>query len=94
MESLGYVLLYFCRGGLPWQDVQASTDEMECDLVMDIKTITSTDALCTGLPIEFSRYLNHVRALDFAEKPNYSYLRNLFANLLVESGFKDEYIFD
>jgi hypothetical protein len=94
MESLGYVLLYFYRGDLPWQDEQASTDEMECDRVKDIKIMTSTKKLCEGLPIEFSYYLNHVRALGFAEEPNYSHLRWLFRDLLVKCGFEANSVFD
>ena len=59
---------------------------------MQEKTTTSTDALCRGLPNEFVTYLNHTRGLDFDERADYRYLRNIFRDLFVREGFKYDYI--
>ncbi|KAB2619724.1 casein kinase I [Pyrus ussuriensis x Pyrus communis] len=77
LESLGYVLTYFLRGSLPWQEVSASTREEEFEMC-EIKESISIEELCRGYPKEFAAYLNYCRSLRFDEKPDYAYLRKLF----------------
>lgn len=45
-------------------------------------------------PAEFSTYLNFCRSLRFDDKPDYSYLRQLFRNLFHRQGFSYDYVFD
>jgi casein kinase I family protein HRR25 len=52
MESLGYVLMYFCRGSLPWQGLRAGTKKQKYDRIMEKKMTTSTEVLCRGYPNE------------------------------------------
>eukprot|EP00004_Rigifila_ramosa_P026632 TRINITY_DN838_c1_g1_i4.p1 TRINITY_DN838_c1_g1~~TRINITY_DN838_c1_g1_i4.p1 ORF type:complete len:378 (-),score=66.71 TRINITY_DN838_c1_g1_i4:1102-2235(-) len=94
LESLGYVLTYFNRGGLPWQGLKASTKKRKYDKISEKKMSTSTDALCKGSPSEFATYLNYCRALRFDDKPDYSYLRKLFRDLFIREGFQNDAIFD
>jgi serine/threonine protein kinase len=91
MESLGYVLLYFLQGRLPWE---AETEQKEYKLVMEKKVSVSINKLCAGVPWEIACYMNHVRALTFEEKPNYSYLRRIFWNLFRWHGFHYDNAFD
>ncbi|CAO3689866.1 unnamed protein product [Rhizopus stolonifer] len=94
LESLGYILVYFCRGQLPWQGIRARTKKEKYDKIMEKKMSTTADALCRGLHQEFAIYLNYVRSLRFDDKPDYSYLRKLFRDLFVREGFQYDYIFD
>jgi len=55
---------------------------------------TPIDVLCKGAPCEFATYLNYCRSLRFEEKPDYSYLRQLFRNLFHRQGFTYDYVFD
>lgn len=48
----------------------------------------------TPPPAEFSTYLNFCRSLRFDDKPDYSYLRQLFRNLFHRQGFSYDYVFD
>lgn len=94
LESLAYVLMYFLRGGLPWQGIEAATKQQKYDRIMQKKMLTSPDDLCYGFPAEFSVFLKYARALRFDDKPDYSYLRKLFRDLFVREGYQYDYIFD
>src|SRR6218665_2505921 len=94
MESLGYVMLYFCRGSLPWQGLKGATKKQKYDPTMEKKMTTPTEVLCRGFPNEFAIYLNYTRSLRFDDKPDYSYLRKIFRDLFVREGFHYDYVFD
>ncbi|WWC96292.1 casein kinase I isoform delta-A [Kwoniella sp. B9012] len=94
LESLGYVLMYFLRGQLPWQGLKAATKKQKYDRIMEKKMTTPTEVLCRGFPNEFAIYLNYCRSLRFDDKPDYSYLRKLFRDLFVREGFQYDYVFD
>jgi casein kinase I family protein HRR25 len=94
IESLGYVLMYFCRGSLPWQGLKAGTKKQKYDRIMERKMVTPADVLCRGFPKEFAQYLNYTRSLRFEDKPDYTYLRKLFRELFVREGYQYDYVFD
>jgi casein kinase I family protein HRR25 len=94
MESLGYVMLYLCRGSLPWQGLKACTKKQKYDRIMEKTITTPTEVLCRGFPNEFAIYLNYTRSLRFDDKPDYSYLRKIFRDLFVREGFQYDYVFD
>lgn len=94
MESLGYVLMYFLRGSLPWQGLQAGNKPQKYERIHEKKASTPIDVLCRGYPSEFLVYLSHCRALQFEETPNYGFLRNNFRNLFRSLSFVWDYVFD
>jgi serine/threonine protein kinase len=94
LESLGFVLMYFLRGTLPWQGLKAKTKKEKYDKITEKKISTSIDALCRGYPDEFLTYLNYCRALRFDDKPDYNYLRRLFRSLFRKNGFRFDYVYD
>ena len=40
LESLGYVLMYFLRGILPWQNMKANTAKAKYEMIMNKKIST------------------------------------------------------
>lgn len=94
MESLGYVLIRFLLGSLPWQNLEAETKKEIYDLILEKKKTTSLKDLCRGLPREFITYLEHTRALKFDEKPDYDKLRGIFGELFYRESYKKDYVFD
>lgn len=94
LESLGYILIYFCRGSLPWQGLKAQTEDEKYELVKEKKINTPIEDLCRGLPKAFASYFKHVRTLGFDDRPDYSYLRKLFRNLFVRKGLEYDHVFD
>lgn len=94
LESLGYVLMYFLRGSLPWQGLKAATKKQKYEKISERKMATPTETLCKGFPTEFVVYFQYTRSLRFDDKPDYSYLRKLFRDLFVREGFVWDYVFD
>lgn len=94
MESLGYVFMYFLRGTLPWQNLKAATKRQKYERISEKKMATPIEELCKGFPSELATYLNFCRSLRFDDKPDYSYLRQLFRNLFHKQGFTYDYVFD
>lgn len=86
LESLGYVMLYFLRGSLPWQGLQAATKKQKYEKISEKKMKTPFEVLCKGFPQEFVLYFQYVRAQRFEEKPDYAYLRRLFRDLFAKEG--------
>lgn len=83
VESLAYVMIYFLKGRLPWQqvgkpiNVTTITAKQRKERVLEMKMSIPLEELCNGLPIEIVKFLDHCRKLRFEEKPNYSNLRRL-----------------
>ncbi|KHN88697.1 Casein kinase I isoform delta [Toxocara canis] len=94
IESLGYVLMYFNRGTLPWQGLKAATKRQKYDKISEKKMSTPVEELCAGHPEAFATYLKYCKSLGFEEQPDYSHLRQLFRNLFHRQGFTYDYVFD
>jgi casein kinase 1 alpha len=94
MESLGYVIMYFNRGSLPWQGLKAATKKQKYDRISEKKMSTPVEVLCKSFPAEFAMYLNYCRGLRFEEAPDYMYLRQLFRILFRTLNHQYDYVFD
>jgi casein kinase I family protein HRR25 len=64
MESLGYMLVFFYLGTLPWQEFTSENIDM---IKKSKEDITSNDKL----PQILVNYIKYVRSLEYEEKPNY-----------------------
>jgi len=78
LESFGYVLVYLATGHLPWMGLKESCKSRRYERIGEIKMSIPMSRMCRGLPKCFLYYLNYCKQLDFSEKPDYEYLRNLF----------------
>ncbi|KAF2934940.1 hypothetical protein DAI22_04g196000 [Oryza sativa Japonica Group] len=94
LESLGYVLMYFLRGSLPWQGLKAGTKKQKYDRISEKKMLTPVEVLCKSYPSEFVSYFHYCRSLRFEDKPDYSYLKKLFRDLFIREGYQLDYVFD
>ncbi|KAL8452682.1 hypothetical protein Emed_001246 [Eimeria media] len=94
LEGLGYVLLYFLRGSLPWQGLKATSKRDKYSKITHTKMSVDLHALCAGLPQCFSVYMTYCRALHFGDPPNHSYLRGLFVEALQQQPKAHRNVFD
>jgi len=93
LESLGYVLIYFLKGGLPWQNLNVERNKRR-QVIGEMKKNTSVSEITSGLPAEFATFLNNVRNLQFQEKPDYKMLRGLFKKCYVDQTFLQDGVYD
>lgn len=94
LESVGYLLIYFLQGQLPWQGITANTMMQKYEKIGEKKGRTSLIDLCAGIPTEFYLYMKYCRSLHFTEQPDYMYLRQLFTMLLSNSMMIYDYLYD
>ena len=94
LEALSYVLIYFLRGNLPWQGVNISNKKEKYEKILEKKVATPLQVLCDGLPEEFSVFLKYSKSLKFEERPDYTWVRRLFKDLMGKLGFAKDLIFD
>ena len=79
---------------LSWQGLRANTKKQKYQKIMEKKMATPIDLLCKGFPDEFRVYFEYCRALRFADKPDYSYLRRLFKDLALRNEIEYDGNFD
>jgi len=94
LEAVGYLLVYFLKGKLPWQGLQGKTKQEKYQKIGEKKGSVSVERLCQQMPPEFLAYLRYCRSLSFEETPDYDFLRNLFGDLFVREQFLDDLPFD
>ena len=94
LESIGYVILYFIRGSLPWQGITTRNKEEKYRKIYEKKKSTNLEELCGGYPEEFKTYIEYCRGLEFEQTPDYDYLRGLLKNLFEREGYSYDYEYD
>ncbi|KAI4347092.1 hypothetical protein L6164_007941 [Bauhinia variegata] len=94
LESLGYVLLYFLRGSLPWQGLKAATKKQKYDKICEKKVSTPIEVLCKSHPVEFASYFHYCHSLTFDQRPDYGFLKRVFRDLFSREGYEFDYVFD
>lgn len=91
LESLGYMLIYFMKGKLPWRIFEKERNYSE---MLKMKQTIGISELCADLPSEFADYMNYVYNLPEGQKPNYRRLRTLFTRLFRRQGFEYDNVYD
>ena len=95
LESVGYVLMYFLRGNLPWQGLKIKSKEDRYKKILDKKKETTSEQLCKNFPDEFREYLEYSRNLEYTEEPKYDKLKNKFYTLVCNKMNENfDYIYD
>ena len=93
LESLGYMLIHLAKNSLPWINPNISkikNREQKFEEILKLKISTIPERLCSGLPIEFIKYIKYCRNLDFEQEPNYNFLRNLFTSILARNNLRND----
>lgn len=94
LEAIGYVLMYFGRGNLPWQGIKGATKEEKYKRIWEKKEATPPEVLGKHLPPELTTYLNYCRNLGYEDRPSYAFARMLLRDLAVKEKCECDGIFD
>ena len=94
LEAIGYVLIYFLKGKLPWMGIEAKTKEQKYKKILEKKIDISTKDLCEYLPEEMEIFLDYVKNLEYTENPDYEILRGYFNSMIRKEHSKLDYIYD
>ncbi|XP_037930372.1 casein kinase I-like [Teleopsis dalmanni] len=94
LEAIGYLLIYFHRGNLPWDGLSGETDSQKFEKIAEIKISTNVEDLCSGLPDDFMMYMLYCRSLKFENEPDYDFLKKLFNRTFMSYDFKMDLLFD
>ncbi|KAF2419700.1 kinase-like protein [Tothia fuscella] len=92
MESLGYVLLYFLKGSLPWQGLRSNSEDRE-KIILEMKRQAEKRDLFKGVPAEFKKYFELIR-LDNNKTLDYRRLQRLLRSLFYRKHFQYDNVFD
>jgi hypothetical protein len=94
LESIGYLIIYFLRGRLPWQGMAMKDRQKKVKAVGLQKKNISVEELCQDCPPEVQDYMKYVRSIQFYAEPKYERLRTFFSNVLLQNKWADDGAFD
>ncbi|EOB14519.1 Casein kinase I hhp2 [Nosema bombycis CQ1] len=88
LESIGYCLIYFLNGRLPWQGLRGETKQEKYEAIKKKKESLKIWELCANLPHELYMYMFYVRNLGYEDSPNYIYLKGLLNTIIMKNGWR------
>jgi casein kinase I family protein HRR25 len=90
VTGLGYVMLYFLKANVTWQELGYVTSDKIG--FKEMKTLIKD--LCVKLPREYSKYLKYCRELNFEDGPCITDLEKLFKTIRKRRDFENDKQFD
>ena len=84
LESLFYVIIYFFRGSVPWQNLKIKSRAERFNKINEIKKNANYKELCKNLPEEVYNFGIYIKKLIFEQDPNYNYMKKLFYTILIK----------
>ena len=94
LESLAYIMVYFIKGELPWQNIKAKSRKEKYSKIYLMKKKTVPNELTNFLPEEMKTFLNYILSLNPKQKPDYQKLNNLINNLMNKYSYSNDLQFD
>ena len=88
--SLGYSIIYLLKGSLPWQSQLSGPSANGIEMIKAIikkKIETKISDLCSSLPSQIELFFTHIMGLQFADEPDYTYLRELIKECMRDNDF-------
>ena len=90
LESCFYVIIYFFRGNLPWQNLKIKSRQERFNKIKEIKKNVNYKILCKNLPEELYNFGMYIKHLKFEEDPDYNFMRKCFYSILKKINEKND----
>lgn len=92
LESLGYNMIYWLTGSLPWAEDTDDPDLVERKKNKCLQDIPNFLNFCFNgeCPKFLMDYFIYVGKLEFQQRPDYNFCRRLFSRAVTEYGYKDD----
>ena len=74
LESLAYMMIFFIKGELPWQNIKAKSRKEKYTKIYQKKKNTVNSELCNFLPDEIKSFVNYILNLNQKQNPDYEKL--------------------
>lgn len=94
LESLGYVIIYFLKGKLPWENIKQNKNIERVIQIFNKKKNITCEKLCHNLPSIIYEFIKTTRLLRFKEKPNYSKIKQIFIEYMISNDLKFDFAYD
>ena len=94
MESLGYILIYFCRGALPWSGLKAKTTKEKYAKIANKKMEVSLKDLCKGYDQGYAQFIQVCRSVRAGDPVDYNKLRNILKGIAKRKNIQYDGIYD
>jgi len=91
LESVGYMLIYFLVGKLPWQGIHKKNEE-PFKTIGEVKMTIGLGELCKDVPCCIQEYIDYCRKLGFDQKPNYGHMKKIFSSYVERDEIKLKYM--
>lgn len=78
--TIGYIVLLFLRGRLPWQNVHADETKERYKKIGQLKQLWSNQQICEGLPPQILVYMDYVMSLRFDQPASFQMMKRLVAD--------------
>ena len=94
LESLGYLMVYFMKGELPWMNLKYKNKKERDKKIKEKKIEVVPVKLCEGLDEYAVKWFEYVRKLQFEEEPNYKYLEGIILDWMKKEKIVNDLEFD
>ena len=89
LESIGYILIYFINGSVPWENILIKNKEEKIKKIIDMKKRMINEMMKEQLPEELKLFFSYIQNLGFEKDPDYYYLKNLL-RIVINSEYSDK----
>mmetsp|Transcript_47432 Transcript_47432/g.112785 ORF Transcript_47432/g.112785 Transcript_47432/m.112785 type:complete len:454 (+) Transcript_47432:99-1460(+) len=95
LEAVGYMLIYFMKGSLPWQGIRDGTKEERYQKIVECKSGMPVEDMCRpDVPLAFAGYLHYCKSLRFTDLPDYAHMQKIFKDVLSLARIWNDRVFD